>query len=225
MFNLTDKVVIIAGGRGLIGAALVKGFKEHGAKVIIASTHSTPPVDMADITNVRVLSDLGPDVFINATYPKFFHDHFDAFLFGTSVMAQGMAERGGGSIINYASIYGLVSYDPRSYAGTDMYKPEEWTTNCSPYHGDCAVKAAIVQMTRVMAVEYAKKGVRVNCIAPGGVFDGQPESFVKHYCGRVPMGRMAVPEDMVGPTLFLASDASRYMTGQCLVVDGGLTCW
>lgn len=131
-----------------------------------------------------------------------------------------MAVEGRGSIIQTASIYGVVAPDLRIYAGLEhlgapMTSPVTYS----------ASKAGVVGLTRHLAVEWAPRGVRVNALVPGGIEGGQDPRFVARYSGRVPLGRMARPDEMAGPLLFLASDASSYMTGQALVVDGGLTAW
>ena len=99
-----------------------------------------------------------------------------------------------------------------------MFDPEEWLTYS-------AVKGGVVALTRELAVRYAPFNIRINCISSGGVSDDQPYEFMKRYTDAVPMGRMALPNDLVGPVAFLASDASGYVIGQNLVVDGGLSCW
>ncbi len=126
-----------------------------------------------------------------------------------------MKERGGGAIVNLASTYGLVSPDPRIYGSSGVNSP--------PAYG--AAKAGVIQLTRYLAVHWREAGIRVNCLVPGGVFDHQDESFVAEYCRRTPLGRMAQPEDYVGPVLFMASAASAYMTGAVVTVDGGWTAW
>jgi NAD(P)-dependent dehydrogenase (short-subunit alcohol dehydrogenase family) len=88
-----------------------------------------------------------------------------------------------------------------------------------------ASKAAVINLTKYMAAHWGGHGVRVNALSPGGVLANQDESFKRKYSERVPMGRMAVREDLIGPLLFLASDASSYVTGVNLIVDGGYTAW
>lgn len=118
-----------------------------------------------------------------------------------------------GSIINISSIYGVVSNDPTLYEGTDMKQPPNYTF----------VKAGMINFTRYLACFYGKHGVRANCISPGGYFDNQPEPFVTNYNKRCPVGRMLGNEDIKGAVVFLASDASEYVTGHNLMVDGGWT--
>jgi NAD(P)-dependent dehydrogenase (short-subunit alcohol dehydrogenase family) len=127
-----------------------------------------------------------------------------------------MREQGGGNIINIGSMYGVVSPDPRMYGDeSSLRSPEVYA----------ASKAGVIQLTRYLAVHLAAHNIRVNCLSPGGVFNDQTEEFSKSYNARVPLGRMAKPEDMKGALVFLASDASSYVTGHNLVVDGGFTIW
>lgn len=126
-----------------------------------------------------------------------------------------MAKRNRGSIVNIASIYGLVSPDFRIYEGCrEMTNP--------PSYG--FAKAGMIQLTRYFAVHFAQHHVRVNCISPGGLFsEAMPTRFVEEYEKRTPLGRMAGSNDLKGAAVFLASDASAYVTGANLVVDGGYT--
>ncbi len=125
-----------------------------------------------------------------------------------------MKKQGGGSIINIASIYGVVSNDPTLYEGTDMVQPATYNF----------VKAGMINFTRYLACYYGRSGVRVNAISPGGFFNDQPAPFVERYTHRTPLGRMMGHEDLQGTVVFLASDASAYITGANLMVDGGWTC-
>ena len=131
-----------------------------------------------------------------------------------------MAKRGRGSIIQTASIYGVVGPDQRIYEGSEYLGR---AINTPPVYS--ASKAGIIGLTRHLAAYWGHRGVRVNTLTPGGVSSGQNEEFDRRYSARVPMGRMAKADDLVGALVFLASDASRYVTGQNLIVDGGLTAW
>ena len=126
-----------------------------------------------------------------------------------------MRAAGRGSIVNIASIYGLVSPDPRIYEGSTIQTPPVYT----------ASKGGIAALTRYVAIYHAKDGIRCNTITPGGVFAGQTDRFVAQYSARVPLGRMAKADELGGALLYLASDASSYVTGHNLVVDGGWTAW
>lgn len=159
------------------------------------------------------------------TYPE---KSFDAVmgvnvkgtLFCCQIIGGKMAARGGGAIVNIASIYGILSpnqdiYEFRRKNGDVFFKPVAYSVS----------KSAIINLTRYLATYWAQKGVRVNTLTLHGVFNNQPKEFLDAYCPKVPMGRMADAEEMIGPILFLSSDASSYMTGANLVVDGGWSAW
>ena len=215
MINLEGKTVIIAGGAGLIGKAIVRAIKEADGISIVADIAMHPCWDIMTNSGMALILESRPDIFINSAYPKDWINHLMGFLRCTEKMAQYMAENNGGSIVNIASIYGVVGAHYPSYEGTDMDMKPEYA----------AIEGGIIALSRTLATKYAKDGVRINCVSPGGVYDGQPDSFVKSYCNRVPMGRMATSEDIAGPVLFLASDLAKYVTGQNLIIDGGLTAW
>jgi NAD(P)-dependent dehydrogenase (short-subunit alcohol dehydrogenase family) len=137
----------------------------------------------------------------------------------TQVFGGQMAGEGRGSIINIGSLYASVSPDQRFYdhlAGEVPFLK-------SPAYG--ASKAGVVNMTKYFSTLWGPRGVRVNTLSPGGVLGGQDESFRQKYGARVPLGRMATFDDLKGPLLFLASNASSYVTGHELRVDGGFTAW
>jgi NAD(P)-dependent dehydrogenase (short-subunit alcohol dehydrogenase family) len=124
-----------------------------------------------------------------------------------------------GSIVNIGSLYASVSPDPRFYdhivSDPPFLKP--------PAYG--ASKAAVVNLTKYLATALGPHNVRVNALSPGGVLGAQDEDFKRKFCARVPLGRMARHDDLVGPLQFLASDASAYVTGMELRIDGGFTAW
>jgi NAD(P)-dependent dehydrogenase (short-subunit alcohol dehydrogenase family) len=142
------------------------------------------------------------------------------FLVAQAVGRQLLKQQSGGSVIQTASIYGLVGPDPRIYEGSEYLGGP---INTPAVYA--ATKAAVVGLTRYLATHWAPHGIRVNCLVPGGVGSGQNSEFADRYSARVPLGRMAKAEEIVGAVLFLASDASSYVTGQILAVDGGWTAW
>ncbi len=135
-------------------------------------------------------------------------------------VGRGMLERGRGSIIQTASIYGLLGPDQRIYEGSSYHGRQISTP---PVYS--ASKGGVVGLTRYLATTWGPRGVRVNALVPGGVRSGQNETFERRYGERVPLGRMAEADELVGAVVYLASDASSYVNGQTLVVDGGLSAW
>lgn len=134
------------------------------------------------------------------------------------VFGGAMAAAGVGSVVNIGSIYGVLSPDQALYQyrrdrGETFFKPVAYSVS----------KSALMNLTRYLAVYWGPAGVRVNTLVFAGVFADQDDEFLKAYIPKVPLGRMAEPADYDGPVVFLMSDASRYMTGASLVVDGGFT--
>jgi len=132
----------------------------------------------------------------------------------TQTAAPFIEESGNGSIIFLSSIYGISGPDNRLYQGTDMVTPA----------GYAASKGGLMQFGRYLSTVLAPQ-IRVNTISAGGVWRGQPDEFYQRYIGRTPLRRMATEEDFKGAVAYLASDLSRYVTGENLVVDGGWTAW
>ena len=171
------------------------------------------------------------DVWVNSAYPKIadwglpfekvspesWRSSVDAQLNGYCFCCREAAEVmrpfRKGSIINLGSTYGMVGPDFSIYDGTELTMPAAYA----------AIKGGIINFTRYLASYYGKAGIRFNCLSPGGIENNQPEVFVRNYGHRTLLGRMATPREMVGATVFLASDASSYVTGHNLVVDGGWT--
>jgi NAD(P)-dependent dehydrogenase (short-subunit alcohol dehydrogenase family) len=142
------------------------------------------------------------------------------FLVDQAIGGQMVKQKTGGSIVHTASIYGVLAPDQRIYEGAryvghDINTPAVYS----------ASKAAVVGLTKYLATYWATAGIRVNCITPGGVESGQNDTFKSKYGARVPLGRMGYGEEMVAALVWLASDASSYVTGQNIMIDGGLSVW
>jgi NAD(P)-dependent dehydrogenase (short-subunit alcohol dehydrogenase family) len=136
------------------------------------------------------------------------------------VLGGRMAQEGRGSIVNVSSVYGMLSpvqdlYEFRRHGGESFSKPVAYSVS----------KSALYNLTRYLATYWAKSGVRVNTLTLAGVWNDQPKEFLDAYTQRMPLGRMADVQEVVGPVVFLASDASSYVTGANLVADGGWSAW
>ncbi len=132
-----------------------------------------------------------------------------------------MARNGGGVILNISSEYGVNSPDQRLYRVEGLPEDEQ-PIKPATY---TIVKSGLLGMTRYLATYWGAKAVRVNAISIAGVYNGQSDEFVRRYVQQVPLGRMAKPDDYQGSVLYLCSDASRFLTGANLIVDGGKSCW
>jgi NAD(P)-dependent dehydrogenase (short-subunit alcohol dehydrogenase family) len=163
----------------------------------------------------------GPfETYPEASWDKVMEVNVKGVMLCCQVFGQAMAMAGRGSVVNIGSTYGLVSPDQRLYeyrqeSGPPFFKPIAYS----------ASKSALLNMTRYLATYFAPKGVRVNTLTLGGVFNNQDPRFLAGYCAKVPLGRMARPEEYNGAIVFLMSEASAYMTGTNLVMDGGWTAW
>jgi NAD(P)-dependent dehydrogenase (short-subunit alcohol dehydrogenase family) len=250
-FSLKGRVAVVTGGAGLFGRQIVEGLAEAGARVIMASrdvaaqeAHAAPlrqrglAIDVLklDQSDERSIDDLlrqsldragQVDVLVNNAVMrpmKGWSDDAAAFAKSMAVNATGvflmtrcfgqhMAGRGRGSIINVGSIQGMVGPDFWLYDGLGLDTPPDYF-----FH-----KGGMLQLTRYAASKLGPRGVRVNCISPGGFLSGQSDEFVKRYSARTFLGRMANESDLKGVVVFLASDASAYITGANVPIDGGYT--
>jgi len=252
-FSLKDRIAVVSGGAGsMFGSSISEALAEAGATVITASRSLERNQEFAarmrgegydvhamqlDITDKASITSLSEqvmerfgrvDVLVNSAVvgpgggfeeqtPEHWETSAQGNMGGLFAMCKAfvpaMVEQGRGSIINISSIYGVVANDPTLYEGTDMKQPPDYTF----------VKAGMINFTRYLANYYGKQGVRANCICPGGYFNEQPEPFLENYNRRCPLGRMLENEDIKGAVVFLASDASAYVTGVPLMVDGGWT--
>jgi NAD(P)-dependent dehydrogenase (short-subunit alcohol dehydrogenase family) len=230
--GLAGRTAVVTGALGNLGPVWVDALKGAGATVVGLDVRDGAGVLQADVTDraslERVLADVGtPWVLVNnagidappggdeGDFGRTLDVNVTGLYNSTQVFGQAMCEAGGGSIVNIGSLYASIAPIPALYDHIDppFAKPAAYG----------ASKAAVVNLTRYFARLWGPYGVRVNALSPGGVRSGQDAEFVRKYCERVPLGRMAEPEDLVGALLFLASDASAYVTGQELRVDGGFT--
>jgi NAD(P)-dependent dehydrogenase (short-subunit alcohol dehydrogenase family) len=249
LFDLSGRVAVVTGGLGQLGSEYVRGLEGRGMKVAVWDVAADEPVDVTDRGSIeaaleRLVDEHGvPHLLVNnaaidappdapaeevgpfETYPEASFDRvMDVNVKGTLLCCQvvggAMAREGRGSIVNISSIYGLLSpqqdvYEFRRRGGDAFTKPVAYSVS----------KSAVLNLTRYLATYWAKSGVRVNTLTLAGVFNEQPTEFLEAYTARVPLGRMAQASEALGAIVFLASDASSYMTGANLVVDGGWSAW
>ncbi|WP_205528655.1 SDR family NAD(P)-dependent oxidoreductase [Desertimonas flava] len=252
-FRLDGLVSVVTGGAGLYGVGLVEAMAAAGATVVIASrdTAATEAVaarlcsegrsavavelDLADEASIvrfrdHVVAEFGRfDVLVNNAVTRrggtIDTVTFDDLLATTTVNFAGllticryageqMKRQRSGAIVNVSSIYGMVGPQLEVYEGTPLYNPAYYAFD----------KGGMINLTRHLAADYGRWGIRVNCVSPGGLHTpDQPASFVEAYRRRTPLGRMATGADLAGPVVFLASPAAAYVTGVNLPVDGGWT--
>ncbi len=254
LFSLDGRVAVVTGGSGQVGGEIARGLAACGAKVAIFDLLAAPEGDgvrsvVVDVTDraaieraTAELSDV-PHILVNAAaldsppdapaeevgpfedYPSESFDevmqvNVKGTLFACQAIGARMAAKGRGSIVNVSSVYGMLSpvqelYDFRRADGETFFKPIAYSVS----------KSALYNLTRYLATYWAKSGVRVNTLTLAGVWNDQPAEFVDAYTARMPLGRMAEAKEVVGPVVFLASDASSYVTGANVVVDGGWSAW
>ena len=142
------------------------------------------------------------------------------FLVSQAVGSLMSKQKSGGSIIQISSIYGVVAPDHRIYENSVFNNKKMGSTAVYSF-----TKAGIIGLTKYLSTYWAEKGIRVNCITPGGIESNQNEVFKANYSSRIPLKRMGKPDEMVGGLIFLASNSSSYITGHNLIIDGGLSAW
>ena len=216
-------VLVLASQLGVHGVEIDVG-SELSVQSGVAEVVSTLGGLDAAVNNAAVtsegLADMGDPFADFEDYPlSAWNKTIDVNLTGTFLVAReagkAMRQSGGGSLINVSSIYGVVGPDHRIYEGQSFRS----------FPGYSASKAGVLGLTQWLATWWAKKGIRVNSITPGGVYNNHDLSFEQAYSNRTPMGRMAQREELIGILVYLLSDASSYCTGQNYVVDGGFTAW
>ena len=251
LFSCEDKVALVTGGAGLLGREIVQGLEEFGAHVYAADVdrEKAEPLlsenvqyldfDISSEESVKdgisaVIDAKGKlDILVNCAYPRTddwgamfeniklesWKKNLDTNLGGLFICCRAAAEQmkkqGGGSLINLASIYGVSAPDFSVYKGTEMTMPAAYA----------AIKGGVIALTRYIATYYGAHNVRANSVSPGGILDRQPRPFVDRYSEKTPLGRMGKAQEVVGAVIYLASDASSYVTGENIMVDGGWTAW
>ena len=258
MFNLSNKTILITGATGYLGREIAHGLSRMGATIHINSRTIDECIELVedikssgfkaipasfDVTvdeEVKTYANSIDqlDVLINNSYSgvggTILSSESDDYInsYNSSVVAsaslikalepklsEAAMHNGYASIINIASMYGMVSPDARIYDTQEGANP--------PFYG--AAKAALIQLTKYAACEFAKKNIRVNCISPGPFpsVKAQTElpNMINNIVSKVPMGRIGMPSELIGPIAFLASDASSFVTGINIPVDGGWTSW
>ena len=250
-FSLNGKVILLTGGAGLYGRGLAADLAAAGARLVIASrnvdalekvaaeeelegrTVTAMHLDQADETSIQtvrdaILNQFGRiDGLVNnavarpmkspddvAGWVESMRVNATGLYLITSIMGKAICESGPGSIVNIGSMQGMIGPSPELYVGTEMgVPPPDYF-----FH-----KGGMINFTRYYASLFGPKGVRVNCLSPGGFFNQQPEPFITRYHEHTMLNRMADPEDLGGSVIFLLSEASKYITGVNLPVDGVYT--
>ena len=255
IFSVEKKNIVVTGACGLIGSEIAKALIERGAIVHMVDIAKSDPVAQAkslaptaygyaiDVSKSEEVAFLKKEVigrgekievlinchqfkpkgFLEAQPENFpeelWDDIINVNLKGTFLMCREfgthMLENKNGSIINFASTYGLVSSNPSLYDNNSMGNPLAYS----------ASKGGVIMLTKYLGVYWAKKGVRVNCITPHGVWNNHEKEFEDRFSHLSPMGRMMKSDEIIGATLYLASDASSYSTGGNILVEGGWTSW
>lgn len=251
LLNLKGKIILVTGGEGKYGRCIVEGLAEADGTVITASPFLEDAeevvaefrkrkldvyaqyVDQANHESVLQLKKeiekaYGRlNVFVNCAVARPMQSYdapWGQFAESMRINATGMfditremsdliAKSDGGSIINICSMMGMFGPDLSNYEGTDM----GWPTPDYFFH-----KGGLITLTRYLARVLSAKKIRVNAISPGGIFADQPKRFLENYTKKVPVGRMANNDDIKGLVVLLASDASAYINGQNILMDGGM---
>ncbi len=244
MLRLKDKIIIVTGGKGLLGAAFVKDIIKEGGIAINADISSENDLNKFEIktditsddsilkTVESVLNTFGRiDGLVNSAYPRTsdwgnsFEDfspdcwrkNLDMQLTSYFVFCQTVLKHMKKQ--QSGSIVNIASIYGAVGPDFSIYKGTQMTNG----PGYSAIKGGLINFTRYLASCFGKYGIRANCVSPGGIFDNQNPVFVKNYEEKVPLNRMGTPDDVAPAVSFLLSDEARYITGHNLMVDGGWT--
>jgi NAD(P)-dependent dehydrogenase (short-subunit alcohol dehydrogenase family) len=244
--NLSNTVILVTGGAGLLGSAIVSDIRCRGGTAVCADLACSEyfaadslHLDMREADSIadaveKTVRQYGKiDGLVNCAYPrtldwdKRFEDiplaswraNVDMQLNSCFVLCRGalthMVAQKKGSIVLLGSIYGVVGNDFSLYSEYGGTSPAAYS----------AIKGGIINFTRYLASYYGEKGVRVNCVSPGGIKDEtrQEPSFIRRYESKTPLRRLGRPEDVAPAVSFLLSDCAGYITGQNILIDGGWT--
>jgi len=252
LFNLDGRVALVTGGAGIYGTHITRALAEAGAQAVIASRNvehcrkvademrgeglkvAAMSLDLGSSESIAglcsdIVSEFGKiDILFNNAVARAGGDpttvteeqwetamkiNSTGFFMSSKIFGAQMIKQRSGVMVNISSIYGVVGPNFNIYEGTDMTSPANYAF----------AKGGMINFTRYAASFYGRFGVRVNCISPGGFQTDQPQPFIDNYSKQTPLGRMATDDDIKGAAVFLASDASSYITGQNIMVDGGWT--
>ena len=244
MKKLKNKIIIVTGGNGLLGKAILKNISNEGGIPICADININKNSEYdqfyCDVSSEESIENLLKEVInkydkidglVNNAYPRTNDWHLDfekiridswkknidlqlnsSFVI-IQKAAKYMKKNKSASIVNMSSIYGVIGPDFGIYEGTEMTMPAAYS----------AIKGGLISFTRYLASYYGKDSINVNCISPGGILDDQPMQFVKNYTKKIPLQRMGNASDISPAVVFLLSDEASYITGQNIIIDGGLT--
>lgn len=252
LFRLDGRIALVTGGAGIYGVHISRALAEAGAHVVIASRNleqcqkaageltgeglkvSAAVLDLGSSGSIQALcdeivSEFGrldilfnnavaraggePSTVTEEDWVSAMKVNSTGFFMSCKIFGEQMIKQRSGVIVNISSIYGVVGPNFNIYEGTDITSPANYAF----------AKGGMINFTRYAASYYGRFGVRVNCISPGGFQTDQPEIFIANYSKQTPLKRMATDDDIKGAAVFLASDASAYITGHNLMVDGGWT--
>ncbi len=252
LFRLDGRIALVTGGAGIYGVHISRALAEAGAHVVIASRNldqcqktagelsaeglkvSAAVLDLGSSGSIQALcdeivSEFGKlDILFNNAVARAGGDpstvteedwvsamkvNSTGFFMSCKIFGEQMIKQRSGVIVNISSIYGVVGPNFNIYEGTDITSPANYAF----------AKGGMINFTRYAASYYGRFGIRVNCISPGGFQTDQPDIFIENYAKQSLLGRMATDDDINGAAVFLASDASAYITGHNLMVDGGWT--